>query len=121
MRKIHKIYYIANSLMFFFVFLTIYSCQSRKIEIPPSFKPFPTDTTVLSIAPIPSIVKECSGMIKWKNALWTHNDSGGATALYTLNATDGTLKKTYKIKNVTHKDWEAITQDAAYLLSLIHI
>lgn len=70
-----------------------------------------------SISPVRSVelsaeVKETSGLVKWKNHLYTHNDNGD-TNLYELDSI-GTVLKVLPIKKTTNKDWEEIAQDGDY-------
>lgn len=60
-------------------------------------------------------VAETSGIIWYRNALWSHNDSGGEPAIYKLDVNDGRLLQTIHIKNATNFDYEDITQDEDYI------
>ena len=81
------------------VFLTplVASCQTLNVR---------------TVAPLPSVVKESSGIIaESNNRFWTHNDSGGEPVLYQFDST-GTLLKTIRISNATNNDWEEIQLDS---------
>ncbi len=55
-------------------------------------------------------LKQTSGLIKWNNTFWTHNDDTD-TNLYALDTISGKILSTYAIANVTNTDWEEIQQD----------
>lgn len=63
-------------------------------------------------ANLPDEVKETSGLVKWKEHLYTHNDNGDIN-LYELDSL-GSITKTLPIKGSTNKDWEEIAQDEKY-------
>jgi hypothetical protein len=58
---------------------------------------------------------ETSGLIYWNKAVWTHNDSGGQPALYSIDSTTGNITKTVSVTNATNVDWEDITQDDKFI------
>ncbi len=64
---------------------------------------------------LPAVADESSGLIFWRNLLWTHNDGGGKTAIYGIDPISGSIKQTVIIKGVKNIDWEDITQDAGYI------
>ena len=67
--------------------------------------------SVRSVAPLPSITRESSGIVvESVNRFWTHNDSGGDPSIYQFDST-GTLLKTIPIQNATNVDWEEIQLD----------
>lgn len=57
---------------------------------------------------------ENSGMVFWNDKLWTHNDGGGAAAVYELDTT-GSITRTIVVSNATNVDWEDIAQDDLYI------
>lgn len=61
---------------------------------------------------LPAEVKETSGLIKWREHLYTHNDNGD-TNLYELDSL-GSITKVLPIKGNINKDWEEIAQDEKY-------
>lgn len=68
---------------------------------------------VRTVAPLPSAVKESSGLVaESANRFWTHNDSGSDAVLYQIDSS-GTLLKTIVIQNATNIDWEEIQLDEA--------
>ena len=83
-------------------------------QVAPS--PAPTDTVTTFSNPVdrgaldnPEIV-EASGIVasrKNANALWTHNDSGGAPKVYLISDSGQTLA-TYVLAGVKSRDWEDI-------------
>lgn len=64
---------------------------------------------------ITTTLNETSGIIWWNQFVWTHNDSGGQPAIYSINASTGAIVKTVSITNAANIDWEDITQDNAYI------
>jgi hypothetical protein len=79
--------------------LPVWQCR------PPAFK---------RILQLPSALRECSGIVTLNNGktVWTHNDSGGETAIYEVNVATGQIIRTLQIDNVTNKDWEDLTHDS---------
>ena len=70
----------------------------------------------ISITPVlnsdlSSTVNETSGLLWWNNQVWTHNDSGGETDLYTIDSTNGNIIKTIAFTKGNNVDWEDIAQD----------
>jgi len=61
------------------------------------------------------LLKETSGLIWWKQKIWTHNDSGGEAALYAMKDSSNNIIKKVTITNAENVDWEDITQDAKYI------
>ena len=62
-----------------------------------------------------SAVNETSGLIWWQKKVWTHNDSGGDPAFYSINKTTGDTTKTIMLTNAINVDWEDIAQDDKYI------
>jgi len=60
-------------------------------------------------------VAETSGIVWYRNAIWSHNDSGGEPAIYKLDVNDGRLLQSILINNATNFDYEDITQDKDYI------
>lgn len=73
----------------------------------------------LSVAPdssvnLPVAVSETSGIIKWNNALLTHNDDTD-THLYAIDTASASVSAQYVLPNVTNIDWEDIAQDENFI------
>lgn len=66
------------------------------------------------IAPLPSAIKESSGLLLWNGNLWTHNDDTD-TNLYALDTLTGAVLNTVHLTGVSNIDWEEITQDSTHL------
>ncbi|HEY5688183.1 MAG TPA: T9SS type A sorting domain-containing protein [Yeosuana sp.] len=62
-----------------------------------------------------TIVSQSSGVIYYNNKIITHNDSGGANALYEMDPTSSVVTRTVTISNASNVDWEDITQDDNYI------
>jgi hypothetical protein len=74
-----------------------------------------TNATYNNMVALSAIVNETSGLIFWRNSFWTHNDSGGANAIYSVDSTTGNIIQTVTITNATNVDWEDIAQDDSYI------
>ena len=64
---------------------------------------------------LPSQLEETSGLIYYKNLLWSFNDSGGDPVIYAFKTKTGEIVKTIRIKNAENVDWEEISQDKHYI------
>ena len=64
---------------------------------------------------LPAAVEENSGLLMFKNGVWTHNDSGGKPEIYKLDPETGNIIQVVKITNATNTDWEDMTQDANHI------
>lgn len=60
-------------------------------------------------------VKETSGLIYLDGHLITHNDSGGAAALYEIDTNSGGILRETIIANANNIDWEDICYDSNYI------
>lgn len=60
-------------------------------------------------------VAETSGIIWYRNAIWSHNDSEGEPAIYKIDSIDGRLLQTIRIKEASNIDYEDITQDEDFI------
>ena len=72
-----------------------------------------------SVAPtstfnLDSNMVETSGLIKWDNRIWTHNDDTD-THIYSLDTLNGTEIQAYQLNGVVNTDWEEISQDDNYM------
>lgn len=67
------------------------------------------------LAPLPDKVKETSGLIFWRNALWTHNDSGGKPELYKIDTATGKISQTIILDGIMANDWEDVAQDNDFI------
>ncbi len=56
---------------------------------------------------------ETSGLIKFNNRFWTHNDDTDCN-LYALDTITGAILETYKLPNKKNTDWEEIAQDETH-------
>lgn len=64
---------------------------------------------------LPQAVSETSGLLFYNNHIVTHNDSGGAAALFEIDTVSREITRTITITNATNTDWEAISQDEDYI------
>ncbi|KGO92556.1 T9SS type A sorting domain-containing protein [Flavobacterium subsaxonicum] len=63
---------------------------------------------------LPAEVLETSGLVKWDDKLYTHNDNGDKK-LYSLDSISGTVLQTLELTTATNKDWEDIDQDSTHI------
>jgi hypothetical protein len=61
-----------------------------------------------------NVLAETSGLIKWNNQLWTHNDSDDIN-LYALDTLNGSIKLTQPLPGTENTDWEEISQDSGFV------
>ncbi|HEU4788928.1 MAG TPA: T9SS C-terminal target domain-containing protein [Flavobacterium sp.] len=78
------------------------SCEYASAKIKAEFSKKISDT-----------ISETSGLIAFKNLLWTHNDNRDTT-LYGLDQ-KGQIKKKVSLQGLKNNDWEEISQDSLYL------
>ena len=64
---------------------------------------------------LPDEVNETSGLIYFRDGLWTINDSGNAPILYCLDPETGEVIQRITIGNAKNRDWEDLAQDEAYI------
>jgi len=62
-----------------------------------------------------TVLNESSGLLNWKNLIWSHNDSGNGPDIYGMNSTTGAIQRTVFISNATNVDWEDIAQDNNFI------
>lgn len=58
---------------------------------------------------------ETSGLIWFRNSLWTFNDSGGEPELYSFDPVSGKINQVILVRNALNIDWEDIGQDSNYI------
>lgn len=61
-----------------------------------------------------SVLDETSGLIRWNDQVWTHNDSQDIN-IYALDSINGSIVQTQPLSGVVNTDWEEISQDDAYI------
>lgn len=64
---------------------------------------------------LPWQLSENSGLILWGGSFWTHNDSGGAPAIYRLDSLSGNIVQVITLSNATNTDWEDICHDEQFI------
>lgn len=72
-----------------------------------------TITPVTSVQ-LGSALAETSGLIRWNNSVWTHNDNTDLN-LYALDTISGAVLQSITLSGVSNYDWEEISQDNEYL------
>src|SRR5690606_7458204 len=63
---------------------------------------------------LPALVNETSGLIRYNNFLFTHNDDTD-TNLYALDTITGAISASYPLPDVLNRDWEDMTQDQNFI------
>ncbi len=58
-------------------------------------------------------LNETSGLIKFENRFWTHNDDTDCN-LYALDTITGEIRETFLLPNQKNTDWEEISQDQTH-------
>jgi hypothetical protein len=67
------------------------------------------------VTELSSNIQESSGLLYINERLFTHNDSGGASELYEINTTNGSIVRTISISNATNVDWEDLAADETHI------
>lgn len=60
-------------------------------------------------------LQETSGLTVVQNEIWTHNDSGGEAALYTIDTLTGGVENTCVIDFGVNHDWEDLAADDTHI------
>lgn len=68
-----------------------------------------------TIANLPAVIHETSGLIFLNKKLITHNDSGNESSLYEVDTVSGTISRKVILNNATNIDWEDICADNIYI------
>lgn len=63
---------------------------------------------------LPKSIRETSGLVFYDGYLWTHNDSGGESALYAIDTSTGQIIRKVIVQNARNIDWEDIAIDEKY-------
>ena len=74
----------------------------------------PASVVVGNSTKLPAVLAESSGLLYWRNILWSHNDNTD-TKLYGIRPEDATLNSTLALTTAQNKDWEDLAQDSLYL------
>jgi hypothetical protein len=101
-------------LTFFVVFLTsiTQAILSQNIE-KKRYKHFSEPHVVKDS--IPKRINESSGLIFYRNRLWTMNDSGDGPYIYVMDTAGKAILQVITIENAKNNDWEEISQDKDYI------
>jgi hypothetical protein len=60
-------------------------------------------------------LRENSGIIFYRDYLWTINDNGGKPVIYAFHPGTGKIVQTVSVVNARNRDWEDIAQDNDYI------
>lgn len=72
-------------------------------------------TPVKASKKLPKDVSETSGLIWFRGAWWTHNDSGGKPEVYRLSKTGNRIVQVVSLEGVENDDWEDLATDGTWL------
>jgi len=72
-------------------------------------------STVIELGELPEEVSETSGLLFFNDKIITHNDSGGEAQLFEIDTVSLEITRTVSINEAVNIDWEAISQDDAYI------
>ena len=61
-------------------------------------------------------LNENSGLIWYRDKLWTINDSGGKSTLYSVTGKKGEIVQKIKLKDTKNRDWEDLSYEIARIL-----
>ena len=71
-------------------------------------------TPPLKVNPLSNTLMETSGL-QWDGTyLWTHNDGGGAAAIYRIDTTSNAILQTVNLEGATNVDWEDMSFDGTH-------
>lgn len=68
----------------------------------------------LASVTLPEEVEETSGLFRWGNYLYTHNDNTDVN-FYALDSITGQIMQTIPLTGASNIDWEDATQDESYI------
>lgn len=95
-----------------FLSLLLLGCAGREDpdKADSSDRWIPPDLT-LQAGHLDQRLQENSGLIFYRNKLWTINDSGGEPEIYSFNILTGRILQVIRLGNGKNRDWEEIAQD----------
>ena len=64
---------------------------------------------------LPKKLKENSGLIYYRDYLWTLEDAGSRPKIYALKTKSGKIKQSIELLNANNNDWEDMTQDEKFI------
>jgi hypothetical protein len=101
--------------MLFMVLLT--SLPGCRFAGKPNDKPPPGNhpELVIHIEYLDQIVLENSGLIWYRDKLWTINDSGGDPVLFSVDMQTGKCIQAIYLLGASNRDWEELAQDDDYI------
>jgi hypothetical protein len=97
------------SILVFFLSGILVACSENPTDEPLKIN------ELTKIFDLPGEMSETSGIIVFDSLLWSFNDSGDDKILYGVDLSTGEIRKRIHLANVTHIDWEDITQDQLFI------
>jgi hypothetical protein len=73
---------------------------------------------VLQIEHLDDMLQENSGLVWYRNRLWTINDSGGDPVLFAIDMGSGRCIQAIFIEGAVNRDWEELAQDEDFIYIL---
>lgn len=80
------------------------SCLYKEIDINPD-----------SFVDLKSKFNENSGLVYFSDRIWTFNDGGGETKIYSIDTTDGGELENIFLNNTSNTDWEDVCKDPTHI------
>jgi len=65
---------------------------------------------------LPAELDECSGLVRWQGAWWTHEDSGAKPLLWRAETPDFAEAESFDVPGAANLDWEDVAPDGDTLL-----
>jgi len=114
---------LRNSIIQLFVLLAIclgISCGEKKVVAKSNIEKNKIDTVLdytlgKVVGELSNKLKENSGLIYYRDLIWTIEDAGGKPKLYSVRLGSGKIKQKIEIIGSDNKDWEDITQDDKFI------
>ncbi|MGB2128468.1 MAG: hypothetical protein ACPHXR_03225 [Flavicella sp.] len=98
---------------FFGLFLFLSCSKEKESSSLPISVTGPLELTL--VAPLEDTLSESSGLLAFGEELLSHNDSGNANTLYSVNPNTAKITNTFAIDNIVNTDWEDLAQDANHI------
>ena len=80
-----------------------------------NFTPGNTTKLVLHTEYLDKILLENSGLVFYRDKLWTINDSGGDPVLFSIDMRTGRCIQAIYIEGASNRDWEELAQDEDFI------
>ena len=97
-----------------------YGCGEKKIVSKSRSSNFIVDTVISfkidrATRELSKKLEENSGLIYYRDLIWTIEDAGGKPKLYSVKINSNKIKQKIELLGSNNKDWEDITQDETFI------